>query len=526
MNRNGLVARLAITTVFAAATVGFVASQVFSKISYVDAINQGEYQIHQLNQTVSATASIAAYLEDEELAKEVVSGLVLNDYIKSAAIVLVKENRLLAGATVEDADNHFDINSPFDKTVKVGSLIIESNKPHIQAIAGQVVTHNLIAIASLSVAVTVAVSFIAYFLITYPIIRMDRDLVHLTPGGSDRLRVPHLHRLSEIGHLSVGINNLLQKYEEQFSLERDLRKQVESLEKKFRMLFEKSISSIVLADKRGNIILANQSFKKMIRKIGLSETHNYGPFLSSIFADGELMIQNIEPNLMSSKSASGDFRLAGKRATDKIWVHVLVTLIVDDYEELVQFTINDISKTKEYIDQLGNRASTDHLTGLLNRQGAEVRLNQFIEENLSFALVLLDLNNFKPVNDVYGHASGDEMLVHVAKQIKQSLRVDDVCARWGGDEFLLGIRDLSEQNAQEIVGNVVARLSEPRRLTGPAKAVSVSAAAGVAFFPGSAKSLPALIKLADAEMYAVKERRDDSVMVGICINAEIAKGIR
>lgn len=520
MNRSGLVSRLAITTVFAAATVGFVASQVFAKIAYVNAINQGQYQISQLNQTVSATASIAAYLEDGELAKEVVAGLVLNDFIKAAAIVLAKDRKILAGRVSNASIKDFDIYSPFDKQKVVGKLYIEADDLHIEALASRSAENNLIAIVSLSLAVTLSVSFIAYFLITRSIIQMSKNLLKLTPGGSDRLPIPHLHKLSEIGVLADGINKLLKNYEEQFALERELRKQVESLEKKFRMLFERSSSCIVLSDKRGNIILANDAFGRMVERVGLAKSHNYGPFLSTIFSDSELMMQNITPDLVNNKSAAGDFRLVGRRTSDKIWVHVLVTLIVDEYEELYQFTINDISKTKEYIEQLGAKASTDHLTGLLNRQGAEVRLNQFIEEKVEFALVLLDLNKFKPVNDTYGHDSGDEILVHVAHQLKCSLRLDDICSRWGGDEFLLGIRGLCASDAEGVVEAIIKRLSQPHRLSGPGKFVSVSAAAGVAFFPSSADKLTELVKLADRQMYSIKEARDGVCSVGISIGSK------
>lgn len=516
MNKNGLVSRLVITTVFAAASVGFVASEIFSKIAYVNAIAQGEYQVSQLNQTISATASIATYLQDEELAKEVVNGLVLNDFIKNAAIKLDNNKRIIAGRVDTEEFKEFTIYSPFEPNVRVGSLLIEPDKHHIQGLAKSSATNNIIAIVGLSISVTLAVAFIAYFLITRSIIKMENELHTLSPGGSERLGVPHLHKLSEIGGLATGVNNLLEKYEYQFVRERVLRNQVESLEKKFRMLFENATSSIVLTDRKGNIILSNQSFKDMIGKIGEVEKQSYGKFLADIFSDGEEYSSRISSGLLNGNSASGDFRLAGRRCSDDLWVHLLVNVSVsDEYDEFYHFTLNDISKRKEYVDQLDHLASHDQLTGLFNRQGAEAKIFSLIGKATHFALILIDLNEFKPINDSYGHAVGDELLVHVSAQLLKSIRKDDICSRWGGDEFVLVLPDISEEDVLIFSRKIYDNIKMPCFVNSCNASLSVSASMGAAMFPRNALTLNELVKLADVEMYAVKSKSCGNLIVNV-----------
>jgi diguanylate cyclase (GGDEF)-like protein len=112
---------------------------------------------------------------------------------------------------------------------------------------------------------------------------------------------------------------------------------------------------------------------------------------------------------------------------------VLVTrLITDDFIDSYQITLHDISKSKHKISLLDQKANYDGLTHLLNRQAAEQHLRKLTETHSPFALIMMDLNDFKPINDIFGHDSGDELLIHVSSQLLKSLRKTDVLSRWGG----------------------------------------------------------------------------------------------
>ena len=162
-------------------------------------------------------------------------------------------------------------------------------------------------------------------------------------------------------------------------------------------------------------------------------------------------------------------------------------------------------------DKLILLAHTDPLTGLVNRRGLNSALNaalpQASAENL-LVVYVLDLDGFKSVNDRYGHDAGDNMLVSVAKQLRNSVRSADVVARLGGDEFVviaLGLH--SDSEAQELGDKLLANLRAPLDL--PQDGISVRATIGYALAPLDGITAASLLKQADAAMYMGKRDGKD-----------------
>jgi diguanylate cyclase (GGDEF)-like protein len=155
------------------------------------------------------------------------------------------------------------------------------------------------------------------------------------------------------------------------------------------------------------------------------------------------------------------------------------------------------------LDLLVHDASHDSLTGLLNRRSYELLLGQAVSRarryGWPFALVLLDLDNFKVVNDRYGHAAGDAALQAVGAELRVSLRSGDVAARLGGDEFALLVVGVANVAA---LSPLLGRLKEALERSVPQTDVSFSV--GVACFPTDTDDPNALTGLADARLYAAK----------------------
>jgi diguanylate cyclase (GGDEF)-like protein len=161
------------------------------------------------------------------------------------------------------------------------------------------------------------------------------------------------------------------------------------------------------------------------------------------------------------------------------------------------------------MDLLVHDASHDALTGLLNRRSYELLLRQAVSRahryGWPFALVLLDLDNFKVVNDRYGHAAGDTALKAVGAELRASLRAGDVAARLGGDEFALLV--VGVDNVASL-SPLLGRLKKALERSVPETDVSFSV--GVACFPSDTDDIEALTGLADARLYGAKaamERR-------------------
>jgi diguanylate cyclase (GGDEF)-like protein len=155
------------------------------------------------------------------------------------------------------------------------------------------------------------------------------------------------------------------------------------------------------------------------------------------------------------------------------------------------------------LDLLVHDASHDALTGLLNRRSYELLLHQAVSRarryGWPFALVLLDLDNFKVVNDHYGHSAGDAALKAVGAELRASLRAGDVAARLGGDEFALLVVGVDNVSA---LSPLLWRLKKALERSVPETNVSFSV--GVACFPSDTDDLDALKDLADARLYAAK----------------------
>jgi diguanylate cyclase (GGDEF)-like protein len=119
------------------------------------------------------------------------------------------------------------------------------------------------------------------------------------------------------------------------------------------------------------------------------------------------------------------------------------------------------------------------------------------------AVIYLDLDSFKVVNDSYGHGAGDKVLQHVSAHILKSVRLSDIVARIGGDEFVIVLPGVSERSeASRIANNVVAAISRPLAFGG--RDLSIGASFGVSVYPADGDNTDALLKIADENMYRVK----------------------
>jgi diguanylate cyclase (GGDEF)-like protein/PAS domain S-box-containing protein len=169
--------------------------------------------------------------------------------------------------------------------------------------------------------------------------------------------------------------------------------------------------------------------------------------------------------------------------------------------------IRDISQRMHNRAALEHLAYHDGLTGLSNRIHLEDRLGIAIADARRYgdrlAMAYVDLDRFKPVNDRFGHAAGDEVLVEVARRLREGVREQDTAARLGGDEFVVLFPRLASQEEVEVISQrLVERIMEPIIITG--HAISVAASVGVALFDAKVDDSRSLLVKADAAMYAAK----------------------
>ncbi len=193
------------------------------------------------------------------------------------------------------------------------------------------------------------------------------------------------------------------------------------------------------------------------------------------------------------------------------WHRVLITPVKNDAGRITHYlgSLEDITSIKEQEEKLIQQATFDTLTGLPNRFLAQNRLNQTLSAiqrtNNKGALLFIDLDNFKEVNDTLGHHAGDELLKSVAKHMTKVVRNEDTVARLGGDEFLIIIGEIKSRSDVEYVAEKIISLIS-REFVIDNTSVFVSASIGISIFPDHGTRSESLMKKADSAMYMAKKQ--------------------
>jgi diguanylate cyclase (GGDEF)-like protein/PAS domain S-box-containing protein len=206
-----------------------------------------------------------------------------------------------------------------------------------------------------------------------------------------------------------------------------------------------------------------------------------------------------------TEAPAAEFRVRTRSGT-WLWVEGLVSNLLEDASVRgLVWTVRDISERRAALEQMTDMALHDQLTGLPNRVLLADRLQQATSRRHPHgALLFLDLDGLKQVNDELGHAAGDEVLRAVADRLAHTVRPEDTCGRWAGDEFLVLNESVTRrEEAAALVERLHAALAEPLDLGGRRLTTRVSI--GVAMLDDDSHDPDRVLRLADEDMYRVKE---------------------
>ncbi|KAF0864575.1 sensor domain-containing diguanylate cyclase [Pseudomonas sp. LD120] len=205
------------------------------------------------------------------------------------------------------------------------------------------------------------------------------------------------------------------------------------------------------------------------------------------------------------------------------WLRETGNVVKNAHDETIKMmgVVRDITDEKVSTRHLQQLAHFDPLTGLPNRLMLEQRLSRALEQarlnRTRVALVFVDLNRFKAINDHYGHAVGDRVLSTIAQRLQGILRASDTVARIGGDEFVMILESLSMEldlieEARRICEKIVQALSPPVAVDNQRH--SIGSSLGVAVFPDHAGRMDQLLHIADLAMYEAKRSGDNQYRLG------------
>jgi diguanylate cyclase (GGDEF)-like protein/PAS domain S-box-containing protein len=287
------------------------------------------------------------------------------------------------------------------------------------------------------------------------------------------------------------------------------RKQAEAAIRRAASVFANSYDGVLITDANNIVLDVNPAFTR-ITGYSRDEIIGQTPKLLSSGRQKSNFYAELWESLKDRDFWQGE--IWNRRKSGEVYAEMLSISVVRDDADQLQYYIGlftDISQIKEHEAELDRIAHYDALTGVPNRRLFADRLNQAISHTKrgekSLAVCYLDLDGFKPVNDQYGHAVGDELLVEVTSRLSDVLRAEDTLARLGGDEFVLLFTDLAHpEEIHVILDRVLAVVSAPI-LIKDTPSISVSASIGVTLYPEDNTDADVLLRHADQAMYFAKE---------------------
>jgi diguanylate cyclase (GGDEF)-like protein/PAS domain S-box-containing protein len=274
-------------------------------------------------------------------------------------------------------------------------------------------------------------------------------------------------------------------------------------------IFEKASENIVVTDQNNFFITANPAFTETTG-YSLEEIKGFTPKILSSGMQSKEFYAKMWNDLNSLGHWDGE--LWNKRKNGEIyaeWLSIKVLYNEDGSIRMYLGIFSDITEKKQADEIIWKQANYDLLTSLPNRRLFSDRLEHEIKiahrTNKSLALLFIDLDYFKQVNDTLGHEMGDILLVKVSERINESIRESDTVARMGGDEFTAILPQInSPEDAVRVVKIIIEKLTQPFDLNGTS--ITISASIGVAIYPKDAKNSKELLQNADRAMYDAKKQ--------------------
>ncbi|MCG7342960.1 EAL domain-containing protein [Sporosarcina sp. ACRSL] len=286
-----------------------------------------------------------------------------------------------------------------------------------------------------------------------------------------------------------------------------------------QVIAENLTDFVAIIDRNGEIHYASPSFENELQyKISLLQNSN---FFEKIHQDDEHGIRNDIKTYFGrtiKKTLKCEFRFRRENGNYMDVEANIITIdehFLSEEDELLLIVMRDISERKDAEKAVYQLAFHDSLTKLPNRRSLMNELrNEIVNRKLSkspFYVLFLDLDNFKQINDHWGHEAGDIVLKAAAKRICSVIRSTDIAARFGGDEFVIILKDVQdEKDVITIVEAIVDQIQNPINEIG--QDVKLTCSIGVAHYPTHGQSSEELIKNADTALYYVKERGKNDYM--------------
>ena len=363
-------------------------------------------------------------------------------------------------------------------------------------------TAHLFGLSALAVGALLCIPltfFIWYFIsriVTQPLQRMTSGLLRIADGDIEAIGPLQTRGQDEVGQATTAFNQVMEKVRG-LLIEQRLS----------RIVFENSLEGIIVTDAKGRIQMTNDAFTETT---GFSAEEVIGktPALLKSGRQDEFFYQTFWTALKEKGQWRGE--IWNKRKDGSIYPEWLNVSAVKGKEGSIDHYVaifSDITERKQREEVIAFQAFHDTLTGLPNRSLFLDRLEQsLIQARRSRAhtpaIMFLDLDRFKLINDTLGHDAGDNLLREVALRLRRCVRESDTVARMGGDEFTVLLENVDAAATRTVAQKILDSMKEPVLLAD--KPTVITTSIGISMFPRDGRNAEALMKHADTAMYQVK----------------------
>ncbi len=330
--------------------------------------------------------------------------------------------------------------------------------------------------------------------------------------GSHTFETRHRTKSGEIYPVEVSINYMRfgdEEYNCGFARDISKRKQMEEELLLSSMVLQNSSEGMLVTDENNQIIFVNPAFTN-ITGYSFEEVKGKKPQMFKSGRHDQIFYRAMWQEIVSTGKWQGE--IWDKRKNGEIhakWLTINTIRNNDGSIHRYVALFSDITEKKKSEELIWRQANFDTLTGLPNRDMFRDRLEQEVKKSvradLPLALLLVDLDQFKEVNDTLGHAVGDMLLKDAARRISSCVRESDTVARLGGDEFTIVISEITDNShVEDVAQKIIGKLAEPFHLG--SDVVYISASIGITIYPDDAPNIDVLMKNADQAMYVAKNK--------------------
>lgn len=516
--------KLARTSFVVVVVLGVLVASLQVYLDFRSQYREIKANVEEISRVSRTAAQRAVFLLDDRLAEQVVQGLAEYRFLSYIAILddqgqLMAEHRQTAVASqtqwltrllVGDKESfHYPLQT--SANMPPGMLELELNKDRALSPFYQRAWRVMLTGTARNVGIALVLVLVYHFLLTRPLVNLASKFAALDHTRVPVNNIPHLrkHEQDELGYIVNSANRLLTNFNQKHA-------QLQHQQQQLSLILDASPNQVFAVNENGELLFYNQSFKRYFDR---DVFDNYFELLASCEIKEASQIRGLIQRVCRKQSPvfNRQQHLSGIHNESHVMQMSLVPFVSEHVTHVI-VVLNNITELVEAEERVEYLAYCDTLTGLANRNKILEQLQEDLHRckasNRYGAALLIDLNDFKRINDTMGHSLGDELLLHISQRMAMRVREPETLARLGGDEFILSMPEIGEtieqarQRAEQVAERFLQTISQPVTLAN--QDFSVNATVGIALYPLGEVTVEVLLSQADTALNEAKRRAHGS----------------